>query len=731
MLLLEPSEEQNNIINSVLEYNITIDAVAGSGKTTTILHIGKRYPEYNILVMTYNKRLKQETRSRVSFNNIKNIQVENYHSFCIKKYNELLNDTINSYTDELIINVIKNNTKKEFNYDVIIIDEAQDMSILYYELMCHIINDNKKCKTCHICVFGDIKQSIYGFNNADYRYLKYSNKLFDFNDFKWRQFTLSETFRLTKENVDFINNIVLQENRLVSKNINNNIRTCSKPRYIFCNSYSDRVLYEIIHYYLGSMNFAYTFNDIFILAPSIKSDKSPIKCLSNKLSFIYNIPIYIPNSDEEQLDDDIIKDKIVFSTFHQVKGLERKIIIIFSFDNSYFEYYNRNAPKHYCSNEIYVALTRATERISVIHDYKYNFLDFLNIHNIEKYCDNDNLKLISLFDKNNKILNFKYNPVQDNKKNIFSTLHDSLETSEKIIDKIMGKILENKKTNNIISITNFIKHLPYNIINKVLENIEIITEKKSLFSSDSETYEINIETKIKQDNLYENVSEITGIAIPAYYEYITTNKISILNIINLEISNNNKLFDFIHKEHLDFKNINCNNILKISNIYNSIINDLCFKIQQIKYYNWLDDELLHQAMTRLKKNISSNPVFESCFISDFIIDSETFFLKGFIDCIDDKNVWELKFTKNLTNTHIIQLALYMFLFKQKYPLLSKKFYLFNIYNGVKIEIKSSLHQLKKIINIIFSFKYKSKNHINNDLFIDNNLVVKHKYLSVS
>ena len=44
------------------------------------------------------------------------------------------------------------------------------MSILYYELMCHIINDNKKCHTCHICVFGDIKQSIYGFNNADYRY---------------------------------------------------------------------------------------------------------------------------------------------------------------------------------------------------------------------------------------------------------------------------------------------------------------------------------------------------------------------------------------------------------------------------------------------------------------------------------------------------------------------------------------------------------------------------------
>ena len=48
-----------------------------------------------------------------------------------------------------------------------------------------------------------------------------------------------------------------------------------------------------------------------------------------------------------------------------------------------------------------------------------DYIDFLDIDNIEKYCDHDNLKMISLFDRKNNILNFRYDPVNDNKKNIF------------------------------------------------------------------------------------------------------------------------------------------------------------------------------------------------------------------------------------------------------------------------------------------------------------------------
>ena len=72
----------------------------------------------------------------------------------------------------------------------------------------------------------------------------------------------------------FINICVLKENRIISnKIISDTIKIQDIiPRYLYCNSYDDRILYEIIHYYLKIMNFDnnnYEFQDIFILAPSI------------------------------------------------------------------------------------------------------------------------------------------------------------------------------------------------------------------------------------------------------------------------------------------------------------------------------------------------------------------------------------------------------------------------------------------------------------------------------
>jgi ATP-dependent exoDNAse (exonuclease V) beta subunit len=720
MKLKEPSNEQKIIIELIKDYNIVVNAVAGSGKTTTILHIATKYPTKKILLITYNKRLKQETRERVIFNNIKNITVHNYHSFCVQEYK------MEGYTDDIILDVIINKIERKFIYDIIIIDEIQDMNNIYYELIYKIIKQNKN--DFRICLLGDINQNIYNFNNADSRYLIYSELIFNLNNNEWKRLTLNETFRLTPEIVDFINNCVLKEKRIISKKINiENIENI-KPRYIFCNSYDDRILYEIIHYYLKILNFDnnnYEFQDIFILAPSVKSDKTPIKSLANKLSIFHNIPIYIPNSDDEILDDDIIKNKILFSSYHQAKGLERKIVIIYSFDSSYFEYYNKNADKSKCTNEIYVALTRAKERLTVIHDYKYNFLNFLDIDNIEKYCYNDNIKMIRCFDRNNKIFNFQFDIMEYNKKNIFNIDN---KTNKRIIENIIIDIINNNKINNIVSVTNFIKHIPYNIISETLKYIEIIDmNKNDIFdtdSSDSDKYNIEIDTKIKQDILYENVSDITGIAIPIYFEYIKTKKITILEILDNEYKSNK-----LEREINDIRNkIDNMNILKIANIYNAITNELYFKIHQIKEYKWLSKNMLELAIKRLEKNIKNNPKFEIKFIKEINFHNiENLFLKGYIDCIDDENVWELKFIKKITNTHILQLALYMYMYKINNDN-NKRFFLLNIYDGTKIEIKSDIDKLQKIIFIIYNYKYKFNNNITDDEFFNNIDIIKNKYL---
>ena len=49
----------------------------------------------------------------------------------------------------------------------------------------------------------------------------------------------------------------------------------------------------------------YSYDNILILAPSVKSERSPIRSLANLLSK-FNIPIYVPNNDEEKILDDIM-----------------------------------------------------------------------------------------------------------------------------------------------------------------------------------------------------------------------------------------------------------------------------------------------------------------------------------------------------------------------------------------------------------------------------------------
>ena len=61
------SNEQNNIINLLKDNkNIIVDSVAGSGKTTTNLYIAKSFPKLNILLLTYNAKLKIETINKKS-----------------------------------------------------------------------------------------------------------------------------------------------------------------------------------------------------------------------------------------------------------------------------------------------------------------------------------------------------------------------------------------------------------------------------------------------------------------------------------------------------------------------------------------------------------------------------------------------------------------------------------------------------------------------------------------
>ena len=80
---MELTEEQQNIIAST--GNIKINAVAGSGKTTTIIEYASSRPkDSKILYLAFNKSVKTEAVKRFADKNLRNVKVETAHSLAYR-----------------------------------------------------------------------------------------------------------------------------------------------------------------------------------------------------------------------------------------------------------------------------------------------------------------------------------------------------------------------------------------------------------------------------------------------------------------------------------------------------------------------------------------------------------------------------------------------------------------------------------------------------------------------
>lgn len=610
------SSEQKQVVEAIENgSNVIVNSVAGSGKTTTILHIASHFPEKNILLLTYNAKLKFETRTKVVKMNLENIEVHTYHSFCVRYYDE------KCFNDGVIKDIIRKNTqcRYAYAYDLIILDEAQDINPMYYQLVCKIYNSNggiknKKKKDVNICMLGDEKQSIFDFNQADARFITMADKIFTLNSLPWERRTLSQSFRITDKMSDFINHCMMDAPRIMSKKI-----STFKPRYLICNSFENKAFEEVMYY----LSLGYLSSDIFILAPSLKTFNSPVRILENRIKTSHkNIPVFVPTGDDVKLDSEVLEGKLVFSTFHQVKGLERKIVIIFNFDNSYFKFIKRNADPRICPNEFYVASTRALERLTVIHDYKNDYLPFLSRKKIPLYCD--------------LVQTDRLNP----------------SSSEKIKAPKMSP-------------TELTKHITQDLLDNCCSHFTIIpTQNKKKM--------IDIPLKTKQqygDGLEgsESVSEITGIAIPSYYEYQMKGKMEILRELIKDESF--KYPDEKPFSTIDLDSLTPSKLLYIANEWAANKSGYLFKIKQIVNYDWLSDGNLEQCIDRLKNlNISTSSVFEKKYE---MIGSENKFKElnrgiftGYFDCIDGDRVFEFKCVQNLDKDHFLQLAQYMYMHKR-------------------------------------------------------------------
>jgi F-box protein, helicase, 18 len=78
------SEEQEKVLSS--KGNLLINAVAGSGKTSTLIGYAERNPKKKILYLAFNKSVKLEAEHKFSEKALKNVKVTTAHSLALRHF---------------------------------------------------------------------------------------------------------------------------------------------------------------------------------------------------------------------------------------------------------------------------------------------------------------------------------------------------------------------------------------------------------------------------------------------------------------------------------------------------------------------------------------------------------------------------------------------------------------------------------------------------------------------
>lgn len=329
-------EQQLFITKALIGNNILVDACIGSGKTTAIQQLCNMYTtDKKILYLTYNKLLKIDAKDKIRK---KNVTVTNYHGFAfimLKKagISAAISDLIHVFLSEI---------KSVPHYDVLIIDEYQDIDKELSELL-EVI---KKCNPdIQIIAVGDMEQKIYDKSSLDIK--AFINEYLE--DYDKIEFTKS--FRISSELAAMLGRvwhktiIGTNENCLVEEMTMDNVVDFlaeQEPKDILCLGSRDK-------------NLAVTLN--------ILETRYPEKFNKNT--------VYASISERDAVGATEPKStSAIFTTYDSSKGLERKICVIYDFTESYWESRIEKSQVSYeiLRNIFCVAASRGKERIIFVEE---------------------------------------------------------------------------------------------------------------------------------------------------------------------------------------------------------------------------------------------------------------------------------------------------------------------------------------------------------------------------
>ena len=685
------SDEQQYVISKIINgENVVVDACAGSGKSTTILSTALRQPEKKFLLITYNKSLRKEIQEKVRELELKNITVHTYHSLAVSIYDA------EAHVDKVMRLLVQNNKppSRLILTDVLVLDEAQDMTFLYFRLIVKYLKDLQS--PIQLMVLGDYMQGLYEFKGADIRFLTKAQEIWSgfplLKSHIFNNCSLKTSYRITKPMADFVNHVMLDEPRLEA------VKEGEPVIYIRRRIYDlERFIVTTIRDLIQTQDAKPS--DFFVLGGSVKGPNSLIRRIENALVDA-NIPCHVPMMENTEIDEEVIKGKIVFSSFHTSKGRQRPFVFIIGFDHSYFKTIARTLDPLVCPNTLYVATTRASQRMFLLESDEWasdRSLKFLRMsHNdmrVQPYIDFRGVPRSK----------FEEEPTQV--------------TKEIICHKVTP--------------TDMTKFISDSVLEEITELLD------SLFVKEINGEPIALPTMVKTNaGFYEDVSDLHGIAIPCMlYDYISAlYDIDEDSCILYQMIREN-LAQTKPNKHLYLKNQplvkECESVedyLYMANVYEAAQEKLYFKLKQIERneYTWLSNGVLSECKKRmmdvLQKEIRrEKPLMEHVIVTyddEYANErlnaqlgsqmKDQFAFSGRVDLITKRTLWELKCTSEITAEHMIQTVVYAWIVRTLDPSSKKMVKIFNIKTGQVLKLEASLGQLTIIVVAILKGKYEKK-----------------------
>ena len=171
-------------------------------------------------------------------------------------------------------------------------------------------------------------QGLYEFKGADIRFLTLAPQVWagcpHLRSPMFHSCTLRTSYRITRPMASFVNRVMLgcddpEQARL---------RACRDgPVVVYLRQSQSRMELIVVHLIRRILEGGDLPSDIFVLGGSVKSANSNIRKIENAL-VSRGIPCHVPMLEAEKIDDRVINGKVVFSTFHSVKGRQRKYVFI-------------------------------------------------------------------------------------------------------------------------------------------------------------------------------------------------------------------------------------------------------------------------------------------------------------------------------------------------------------------------------------------------------------------